>query len=312
MHSYLVLEVKIYIVQACIGYSRLTMTMKILVVGMLPYDSGKTWASIQLGLSLISNGYTTVYFKPLGASEVWRQFRSFKDSVKMGKLVLEDALKASRILELKESLEAINPVAIYTAPLDVEKYGWNVRMFIDDSTDIRRTSVLVRISECRGELKTQHFLLTRNLERTVGTVRSLILELIKKLKPKPISLVGEGLVEDLLSRGVEAAEKCLKKLQEEYEVVVVESYSNEALPLPIRDLEYVVAASQGKLAVYSGDRYLEAIEAIRSVKGISILTTGEVLRLLKPVRVVEVKPLIEPFKEKSLEFNVLLREVLKM
>lgn len=290
------------------------MPWKILVVGMLPYDSGKTWVAIQVARSLMSRGYSTTYFKPMGASEIWRQYKAFRTSIDLGLLVLEDALKARSLLKLYEPLEAINPVAVYAAPLDIESYKWRFRDFIDDSAEVGKTGVAVRLSRCVGEeVVSAHFILADNLSRVPRVVRDEVLGSMERVHPKPVKLEGVPLADLLMSEGSEAIRSCWERLLARYEFLVVESYSNAAAPMPSVDVDLVLAVSPGKVAVYSGDRYREALEVSGGLRGYAHLSTSDVLRLLRPVAVAEYAPRAGPFEPdvKAEELDYLVEEIVR-
>lgn len=243
------------------------------------------------------------------------QYKAFMRSISIGKLVLEDAFKASDRLELRESLEVINPTAIYTAPLDPEKYGWDGRLFLDSSSDISQTGVLARVTRCIGEnVEIDHYLISKNLSRTSNALKELILSCSRKLKPKPKMVEEEHVVEELIDQGFRYAKYCLDILSREYEVVIIESYSNAATPIlpPIEDLRYVILTSQNRMMVYDGSRYQTVLKLVGGVKTPLSTTTTDILRLLDPLRIYDLKPETEPFNTEAMYFRDMVGEILEL
>ena len=102
------------------------MTMRILLVGMNSFDSGKTQVAIQLGEILSGMGYAVEYFKPLSAHNYWYHYEHTKICLEKRILASMDAMKVRGFLDPKSPIELANPVHRLYVPMRLEKPMENI------------------------------------------------------------------------------------------------------------------------------------------------------------------------------------------
>lgn len=94
--------------------------VKILISGLLVYDSGKTWLAISLAKRLKGYGHRVGIYKPIAGHNAWTQYKTVVISKKLGILVGEDVFNYISILGMgKEIIPFMNPIDILLAPPEV-------------------------------------------------------------------------------------------------------------------------------------------------------------------------------------------------
>jgi len=261
--------------------------MKLLIVGFLEYDSGKT--SLALSLLKQLKRYDFIGVKPIAGHSVWHQYITVIYSLKLGILVGEDAYRIADLIGMTDILPLLNPVDLLISPKDPYL----------SSGEIERpfNVALMRVSNCRGDdIVSEHYICEDVVRGVPPTIRHVIDILRRKLKPRPKSTNLREIHEFLLKRAGSIADACLKKVYEEYENVVIESFNNAAFPTPLSlDVDYVVAVSPGKVYIYDGEEYIEAINAITSVGRFYDLRVNEVMKYVKPLKEFNIMPCAENY-----------------
>lgn len=256
-------------------------------MGLLENDSGKTSVATSLVREARSRGIKALGVKPVGGHSAWGQYDTLVRSLKYRMLVGEDAYRLWLASGRAEPLEAISPLDVLTAPPDPE----NVRSFeeyLGLSENIANVAVMLRVTRLKGDrFVTRHYLAEENLEKAVSPLKDDIRELAGLVKAERIT--GEELLE-LAARASEHVDSILRRLLPKYELFVVESFNNAALPTPLcLEADWVVLVAPGRAYVYQGDKYSKAVESLVSIRGPNI-TTLEVSRYLKPLGTVALLP----------------------
>ncbi|MEZ0289599.1 MAG: hypothetical protein ABWJ42_00710 [Sulfolobales archaeon] len=286
--------------------------MKILVVGIVPYDSGKTTIARELAKRLSSRGYNVGVAKPVAGHSLWYQNDTLRYTLEGGVLVGHDVIELRKSIDSSDPLEKINPFDIATMPHDIIRDGRIDHMSIErliHSTTID-SAVIVRISSCNDtskDVSSQHYLIKENYMSLANVVRELIDLLVDRLNPKPRMIPTKDLVR-LLYEGVMATDKCLSELIKEHEILIIESFNDSGAPnMKSLDSDLVVAVSPGRVLLYRGVEYRKAFKIYYSSPFYSSSlyekwpTTREIIRYLKPIETLEI-----PHKEFKERFEMAL------
>jgi len=281
------------------------MAVVIMVTGLLPYDSGKTFVGRSLLRYFRSLGYHTIAFKPIAAHSAWFQYETVEKSIKLGVLVGHDAFLYWRDMEGKVRIEEINPVDILTTPIDFETSLANVRLYLSMLESFVSQACMMRIS-CPKNTETyvtEHYVNVEQLEKTIPTLQLKLMDLAEKLKPQP-KLISRSEMVKLMSNPepIVCADKQLMKLLKKYEVVIIESFNNAATPTPFsaKIASKVLVVTPGKALIYDGRKYLRTLEILEQTIRNQITyttTTQQIVELTKPINYVKIHSQQEPSEE---------------
>ena len=211
----------------------------VLVTGLLPYDSGKTWFSLALVKELRALGVKAGYAKPVAGHNAWHQFATVLRSIEKNMLVGEDVSRYEEMFG--DDLRIVNPVDLLLVPHDPAAYSSFDEYYSRVEEQIGHV-VLARFSKCT-EKTDKHYQVKDSLPRVLPSMRVWIEKLAQRLGAEEIDT--NTLLEMLKSREVEEElMKCLDILRSRYEIVVVESFNNAAVPfagiLKVVDLPIMV------------------------------------------------------------------------
>lgn len=237
----------------------------VLVNGLLPYDSGKTWFSIALAKGLISRGFNVSMYKPIAAHSAWYQFSTVIDSLKHGILVGEDVIKYISILGLNYSLETINPIDFMTSPPNPRLFP-NSRSYIASLEEFFRQIVLARISSINKG--TKHYLVKINAEKTVNSLKPWIRRLCSKLNPEALDI--SKLLKIVYSENVlETLNYNLEKLAEKSDIIIIESFSNASIPYYgfLEKVNIVLTVTPGYVFSLDVEEFKKAIQKLYKTFG---------------------------------------------
>lgn len=257
------------------------MTLKILVVGLRPADSGKTTLAFSLARALRREGYSVVALKPVGSTEAWTHPEALRWTRERGFVVTPDAIKLSAAAGEPEPLEAVEPVAAIHAPPDPSRWEWNPSPYQAYLADPNRTAVLLRITACRpGGGSTLHMVNVEALEKAPRVLASRLAEASASLQPPPLRADSKSLEEVLGLNALAAADSCLALAASRHEVAVIESYSDVAAPTSWSlDSHILIAVAPGVAAVADGARYAQAVRLRGGTSNPSLVSAGEALHL---------------------------------
>ena len=263
---------------------------RVLVAGLLIYNSGKTWLGVSLIRRLISYGARVGVFKPVAGHDAWSQYRTVVESFKRGVLVGEDVIEYTGVVgDIDVAL--VNPIDVLLAPPDLVNYLSNVYSYLEDLENQFKQAVLARMSLC-SDGSTQHFVFKENLVAVPPPLRDELERLSTRL-----NAINSGIgdfIERLRGRDIEdELMKCLKRVEMGREVTVIESFNNAIAPfktiLSEADLLLVVAPSV--VAIYRDVK--EAVTAVdEAVKsyGERGFEAVHLLSKVKPSEVLYIKP----------------------
>jgi len=257
--------------------------VSVLIVGALPYDSGKTPFALNLIREAIEEGFDVGVSKPVGGFNGWYQYEFLKKSIEFGLLIGEDAYKLHNAAKSIDRIELESPVTVLLLPPDPERVGWRVSSYMGIS--FQNQVVIVRIS---GLHRTIHYYIPENLNKLTKPLRGEVGKLISVLNPKPLSV---GKLDDILSESRKIADEVLRYLEHYHDLMVIESYANYAAPtFGSLDVDVVVVVAPSKAVIFDGEQYKRAVSLYFNLKSPWIVTTEDVLPLLRPRKIVEFGP----------------------
>ncbi len=257
----------------------------VLIVGLLPYDSGKTSLAESLITEAVEVGLDVGVSKPVTAVSGWYQYNTLIRSIELGLLVGEDMYRLHNAANSSDPLEFEGPVVSMHMPPDPERVDWQSSAYM--SFSLLDQIVAIRITSVK---ENKHFYVPSNIKRLTNTLKGEAEKLLSSLHPKPVEISREN-IDEMLVKATEYADECLEHITNKHEFIVVESYNNAAAPTHgSLKATAVVAVAPSKAAIYEGDLYRKALMAISDIKEPWQSTTEEILCLLRPTRTIELNP----------------------
>jgi len=255
----------------------------VLVVGVLPYDSGKTMMTTSLVEEAVERGIDVGVSKPVGAFNGWYQYEYLARSIEEGVLIGEDATRLHESAKSTDPIEMESPQTVLLLPPDPEKVGW--RSSIYTAITYHHQVAVIRVTGLDG---TRHYYIPENIKRLTGPLREEARKLISALSPEPLEVRK---IDRLLLESRKKADECLSYIKRNHELTFVESYNNFAAPTAgSLDSDVVVAVAPSKAAIFKGENYKKAITVLSSMKEPWKTVTEDILPLLRPEAVVEFGP----------------------
>jgi len=281
----------------------------ILVNGLLPYDSGKTYLTIALAKALKNKGYNVLVYKPVAGHSAWYQFNTVINSLKYGILVGEDVVKYKELLGLKTRFELLNPIDLLLAPLNPRSFT-NISEYLTLLSSQFSQIVLLRLSDCRDNT-TQYYMVKDNIARTIPELKPWIERLIEKFNPKPISV--ECLLNILKSASIsEILDYALNVLKREADIVIVESFNNAAVPYfnILDNINLVLTVTPGYLFKLDVNSFKEIVKAYGLKYGDTGLSMSAIFDRIRVVYDIAIPP-VSLIRELNLFIERILIRLLK-
>ncbi|MEA3488556.1 MAG: hypothetical protein U9R10_04810 [Euryarchaeota archaeon] len=261
------------------------MTYNILIVGLKGQDAGKTTFALALLAYLREKGHNACAFKPRAGNNVWYDFDIVHDALSQGRLYGKDATRLKAASEFRAaddplSEECINPIhRLWMEPPRINSLSQIPGFIIDRVTlwtkDGARTLVvenetLPAMYKCSDTLIAQ----LRANASEIYHVRDL--NTLNKLTEEYYDL---------------AIELAYKKVVAQHDCVVIESYSDIALPCKgLNNLDAVIGVKPGRISAFDPRKYLAAVQIAAATYSQEELPTARIIELLKPLKEVHVAP----------------------
>ncbi len=237
-------------------------THTVLVSGLLPMNSGKTYFSASLANTLRKLGLKVVAFKPVAGHSMWYQFRVFSKSLKLGVLVGEDVIKYMELGLIKDP-DKQNPIDILTATPDISSFR-SVDEYLRALEDVIMQAVIVRVST-QGIRR--YFLVNESLKSLPKQLRSEVVNALKVFSP--VTRVSRlWLLNYLTSPEIDVVvSSATKEVLSMGDVVVIESFNNALVPIAsLADVvDTLIIVAPGKALVYGGSKLRSYVSTIKSV-----------------------------------------------
>ncbi|EZQ04700.1 MULTISPECIES: ATPase [Acidianus] len=223
--------------------------MKLLISGILPFDSGKTTFSLSIIREMKNNGISFFPLKPVAGHNAWYSFSTLARSYEIGALAGNDALKYYD--EVKKDIRKINPFAALLSPIDIESAS-SITYY--QQIMERGYPVLVRIS-CGNEI---YF--GSDLHRIPKSLRETLSKLFAVFKPK---IVTTNELAEVINNSPSLVEECVKNVMEENDNVIVESYNDAIAPtLASTFVDLMFLITPGKALLIKGDELRKVLSVI--------------------------------------------------
>ncbi len=269
---------------------------KILVVGYLEAESGKTTLAASLITALRREGFDSVGFKPIGATDLWFKPWVVEESKRRRVLVTYDSLileRASRGLPA----HILNPIGGVLAPVDPSKLDWRDGFISVLLAQPHRRMAILRITSCtQAGVASFHIYNQSVLPKVTQGVSEILKELLITLNPPPTPASLSDLENFMNNDAAIIADTCLEKL-EDREVVVIESNSDIAAPT-YKSLEsnLVIIVTPSVAALVDGSRYAKAVN-LKTIAGKPwSVRVREIVQLTRTKTIVELPPKSEPME----------------
>lgn len=252
--------------------------VRLLVCGLLEFDSGKTWTVVGLARYLVERGYNVEVYKPVAGHNLWYSSKGVQYTRRLGVLVGDDVATYIEVLGVSEP-HKINPIDLALAiprlrGLDSRSMS-EYRMALQSQDKIL---VLARFTDpVTGS--TTHYLVADNLDRIAPSTRKLVEELALKLRAQEIEL--KPLLALLSSKHVaEILEFGATLLEKQADILIIESFNNALEPywglLNKTDLILVIAPGYA-IALHNVDTVREIATRLTQLLGAQGLRTSLVL-----------------------------------
>jgi predicted P-loop ATPase/GTPase len=261
--------------------------LQILIVGLKEKDAGKTSLALALLAYLREKGFNACGFKPRAGNSVWYDYDVVHEALSQGKLYGKDAKRLKAASTSRSVAGAANLVEEFINPIH---RLWAEPQHIDPITQIPYF-ILDRVT-----LWFKEGAKNRVVENDALPVEYRCDDaLFEKLRAKASSIYH---VRDLnsLNKLTEeyydlAVELVYKEMNKQYDCLVIESYSDIALPWKrLKDLDVVIGVKPGQLSVYDPEKYLAAVQLSASTYSQEELATSRIVELVKPIKEVKVPP----------------------
>ena len=253
--------------------------MIVLVVGLLQFDSGKTSLALSLITEALDKGVDVGVCKPITAFSGWYQYSSVLRSIEIGKLVGEDIYKLHFRAKSEDPIEIESPVVFMHMPPDPERVDWQSAYYT--AMSLNEQIIAIRVGK-------DHYYIPSNMNRLTNVLKTTSSNLIRSLDPSPKILED---VEEILLNSGDLANDYVKEIIRRHELTIIESYNDASAPTwSSLEADVVLLVAPSKVAVYDGDRYRKAVELY--LKPPWLISSGEVVSLLKPIETIEIKPAV--------------------
>ncbi|WP_440059549.1 ATPase [Thermogladius sp. 4427co] len=274
--------------------------MRILVSGLLAYESGKTTLVKGLFEEFLERGLKPGYFKPVAGHNGWYQPDTIENTVTTRLLIGHDAYIVAEIAGLLDKLPFVNPVDILTLPIDPYAEGYSFRSYIDDMSSSIKTTVLARFTSLTSAgISHTYLVIGENIRRLPPVARGIFETVYNVVRGSGVFVeTSVRYLEELLDNPLTYLQiDSFLNFFKDYRVLLVEGYNDVAAPTPgscRSDFAIVVAPTRA--ALYNGDKYCRAVEVLSPLKPWSVRTVSVAEIVGRPIRIFEI-PLVNDSAE---------------
>ncbi|HIP65954.1 MAG TPA: hypothetical protein EYH08_05490 [Pyrodictium sp.] len=202
--------------------------VRLLVCGLLEFDSGKTWTVVGLARYLMERGYNVEVYKPVAGHNLWYSSKGVRYTRKLGILVGDDVATYIEALGVSEP-HRVNPIDLALAIPKLR--GLDSRSMSEYRLALQSQDKILILARFTDPVtgSTTHYLVVDNLDRIAPSIRKLVEEFTVKLKTQKIEL--KPLLALLSSRHVaEVLEFGATMLEKQADILIIESFNNVLEP----------------------------------------------------------------------------------
>lgn len=257
---------------------------KALIVGLKEKDAGKTSFALALLAYLKEEGINAGGFKPRAGNSVWYDYDMVHEALTQGRLYGKDAkllssASAYSSLSTTQIEEFVNPIHRLWAETSRINPISRIPYFILDRVTLWHNDVVKNLVVENEALSADYNNLDfRNIRANASTIyRVRDLKRLNRITKKYYSY---------------AVELAYKRMLTQHEYLVIESYSDIALPWNgLNDLDIVIGVKPGQIRVYEPKKYLAAVQLVTPTYSQEEVSTARIVELIKASKEVTVPPL---------------------
>ena len=254
------------------------MARNILVIGLTQEHAGKTSLAQALLSTFSEQGKKTCGFKPFSGYNYWYHYDMVYHSLLNGRLYSKDITKLHEHSTLKDTLELSNPIHRL----------WNEPAIMNSLTGVP-PFIMDRFSIFENNTLNHHLLVNQQL---IGNIPDKFQQKIeeKKYTIHPVETI-QSMNKIIQMYYNKAIETCYKKINKHSDVIVIESYADNAL-LPWKNLsgfDIVLGIKPWEIHKYNPEKYVKAVQLSKPVSAWET-STKKITDLLKPVESFHQKP----------------------
>lgn len=256
------------------------MTKNILVIGLTQEHAGKTSLSQALLSYFSDQEQKTCGFKPFSGYNYWYHFDMAHHSLSKGRLYSKDITKLKQHSTLETTIELVNPIHRL----------WNEPAIMDSLTTIP-PFIMDRFSIFQNDILKNHLLINQLLTDRLPQKYQ------KRLDEKEYEIHHIDTIQSMnaiiQSYYNQAIDSCYKQIEKKADVIVVESYADNAL-LPWKTLSHfdiVLGIKPWEIHRYDPEKYVKAVHLSKPVSAWET-STKKLTELLKPLEIFKQKPAV--------------------
>ncbi|TXT55921.1 MAG: hypothetical protein BAJATHORv1_30304 [Candidatus Thorarchaeota archaeon] len=261
------------------------MVERILLTGMLSFESGKTHVAKQLAARFHSEGLKVEYFKPISGHNFWYRYEHSKQCIEREQLVSKDATRVREIIKPSTAAEMANPIHRLFVPMIITRPGEILHNTLGlagwDSI-----FAIQRFSTPQENGITHVFLVARSLiDQDNLIIRSEdIRSLVGENKVIPVENMEQ--VQNFENAYYETTvDSAFRRVERDSDVVIIESFNDSIWPWEgLDNVDQVYVIGPGQMFRYDPEKFRKASFLMhREPAPIRSVTLGRISDLMKPL-----------------------------
>ncbi|AWR94602.1 ATPase [Acidianus brierleyi] len=243
--------------------------MKILVNGLLTFDSGKTTFASYILSELKNTGLNFFPLKPIAGHNGWYSYETLLKSKSINALAGNDALKYYNITGIDVRL--INPFAVLLFPVDLEKLDYKISFY--EQLMENGYPVMIRYTDVNGN--DYYYAVDPGL--VIDSLSDILEDLYNTFKP---IIVSNRCIRNKVNESSYIVDNNVKEFLKK-DNIIIESY-NDALAPTYSSLgvDVMFAVAPGKVFMIDGDRLRKILSLFTLPPW--IIRTKEIFEYTKP------------------------------
>ncbi len=236
------------------------MSKRVLILGMIPFDSGKTVLATRLTENLVANGESVEYFKPISGHNYWFRYEHTQRCLAEKKLYSFDAFKVRQHLEQRVAIEVANPIHTLFVPAILntpdEMVPSSLALAGKDSV-----FTMQRISRPQTSGVKSFMLMAKSLIESGKLIISPSEVELLSYNAEPVSIADYGeaaeYTENMLEDTLDAN---LHSIEENVDYVLIEGFNDAAwLWNGLEHVDSVLVTGPGHVFIYDSNRFRKAV-----------------------------------------------------
>lgn len=236
------------------------MSKRVLILGMVPFDSGKTVLASLLAKNLVARGESVEYIKPISGHNYWFRYEHTQRCLAEKKLYSFDAFKVRQHLGQRVAIEISNPIHTLFVPAILntpdEMVPGSLALAGKDSV-----FAMQRISRPQAAGVKSFMLMAKRLIDSGKLIMSPSEAELLSYESEPVSIseyneavaYTENVIEDALDAS-------LRTIEDNADYVLIEGFNNAAwLWNGLDHVDRVLVAGPGHVFIYNPERFRKAV-----------------------------------------------------